>query len=317
MGRIGKTLKTLSRRIFSRQTGIFLIFLVISTLLWLVTTLNEQVQRQIDYRLNIINIPDSVTFITDPPTAITVNLRGRGTDLFRSMVGSQPSITVDFNKYAFGDRFAITKRALFEMVQTSLGDERQVMDVTPDSIRVYFTTLPPVRLPVKVAVTAATTPSVCLDGPILPKTDSVTVYSVTPLGRGMRYVSTADTHFADISETTTKAVRIVVPDGCRAVPSTIDVTIRVEPVITVDKMVPVQVINVPPTVDVVIEQPKIKASYRVPRSQRTRLPEIEVVADYAAVSDTLLQGKLPLSTTQLLPNVFLAVDSVDFYIPRP
>lgn len=317
MAGIGKTLKRVSRRIFSRQVGTFLIFLVISTLLWFVTTLNELVQRQIDYRLNIINIPDSATFITQPPTVVTVNVRGRGTDLVRNMMGSQPTLTVDFSKYAFDNRFAITKRALFDMVQSSLGDERQVMDVTPDSIRVSYTLLPPVRIPVKVAVTASTTPNVCLDGAILPAVDSVSIYSITPLGRSMRYVSTVDTHFDDISRTTTESVRISVPDGCRAEPPSIDVTIKVEPVVTEERMVDIELINVPYNKDVVLEEPKVRASFRVPRSQRTKLPEIHVVADYAAVSDSLMQGKIPIMTTQLLPNVFLGADSVSFFIPQP
>ena len=313
--KLSARIKRMSRRIFSRQVGVFLIFLVISTMLWFVTSLNEQVQRQIDYKLNIRGVPDTVTFINEPPSVITVNVRGRGTDLLRNMMGSQPVINLDFSRFAADNRFALSKRVLLDIIQSAVGDDRQVMNVIPDSIGLYYTSLPPVKLPVKVEVTATTTPSVCLYGPITASVDSVLVYSTVPVSRNMRYVSTAETHFNDISATTTKSVRIAVPEGFRAVPPVVDVTIRVEPVITVDRQIDIELVNVPSGVDCVLETSKVKASFRVPQSQKNKLPEIHVIADYSVVPDSVTQGKIGIQTSQLLPNVFLETDSVEFYIP--
>ncbi len=313
--RIGGAIKRISGSAFSHQLGIFLIFLAISTLLWMATALNDEVQRQLECDVEVTNVPDSVTFISEPPSTITLNVRGRGTQFMRYLLGARPSISLDFRYYSKDNRFSVSKSNLLELIRNALGDEQSIQAIVPDSIGVYYTSLKPIRLPVKVAVTATTTPAVCLYGAITSQTDSVAVYAIGPVAEKLRYISTEDIRFTDISESTTRRVKMIAPTGCRVIPDSVTVNINVEPIVTEVREVDIVAINVPSSVEQFLLNPsKVHASFRVPRSQRDRLPEVKVVADYNTLSKDYTDKKIGIRTTQLLPNVFLELDSVEYYV---
>lgn len=312
--KISDTFKKISGNAVSHQIGVFLIFLVISAVLWLVSSLNEVVQRNVECEIVVTDVPDSVTFLSQPPSNLTANVRSRGTRLLRQFFGVQQVIKLDFRYFHNATRLSVPKKNLVEMVQQSMGDDVEVVDVSPDSIGVYFTTLPPVRLPVKIEAVVTTTPNVCLYGPLKCLTDSVSVYAIGSVARNLREISTVRTKYTDVGASETIKVPLDVPAGCRAIPDSVEVAVKVEPVVTEMRYVPVEAVNVPEGVNIVFVPAKIQASYRVPRSQRYNLPEIHVIADYNSIGDDLSQNKISVSTSQLLPNVFLQTDSVDYYI---
>lgn len=313
--RITDSIKRISGNAFSHQLGIFLIFLAISTLLWMATSLNEEVQRQLECEVEVTHVPDSVTFISEPPASIMINVRGRGTQFMRYLLGAKPSVTLDFRYYSKDNRFSVNKSTLLELIQNTLGDDPSIQAIAPDSIGVYYTSLKPIRLPVKVAVTATTTPAVCLYGAITSQTDSVSVYAIGRVAEKLRYISTEDIRFTNIAASTTRKVKMVAPTGCRVIPDSVTVHINVEPIVTEVRDIDIVPVNVPAGIEQFLLTPaKVRTSFRVPRSQRDRLPEVKVIADFNTLSKGYTDKKIGIRTTQLLPNVFLELDSVDYYV---
>lgn len=311
--KIDSAVKYVTGNTFRHQAGVFLIFVGISAVLWIVTTLNEEVQRHIDCTVRITNVPDSVTFISNPPGVVEVRVRGRGTHMLRNLFGSKPVLDIDFRKYGHDDRFSLSNRDLVQIVQNSIGDERLVQDLSPDSISVPYTTSPPLRLPVKVAVTATTRPNVTLFGHIRANIDSVNVYALGHVASKITYISTAEMHLNDLAASTTFPVRLMVPPGCRVVPETVDVTVNVEPMVTETRMLPIEPVNVPGHVRVLLAPEQVSVSYRMPRSQRNQLPDVRVIADFEGVDLESGVDKIAINTDEWLPNVFVETDSVNFY----
>ena len=132
-------IKRISGNVFNRQLGVFLIFVVISAVLWLVTTLNEVTQRQVEYKIQITNIPDSVVFVNSPPSDITVNIRGRGSHFIRDLLGFQPALNIDFSAFVKDSRIFVSKKDLTTLIKSDIGDGQQIQDINPDSISVLFT----------------------------------------------------------------------------------------------------------------------------------------------------------------------------------
>ena len=63
------------------NVALYLVFVVIASLFWLVMWLNDSIQETFDVRLRIYNVPDSVTFIDNPPAGLHVTVRDKGTSL--------------------------------------------------------------------------------------------------------------------------------------------------------------------------------------------------------------------------------------------
>lgn len=315
LSRIKENLKKLSGNVFNHQIGVFLIFLVISAVLWFVTALSEEVNRQITCSLQIVNVPDSVTFINEPPKNITVGVRIRGTQLMQRLFGAQPSVNIDFNSFGRDNRFSVTRSAMTEIAQSFLGDESQVQSVYPDSIGVYYTTLPPVYLPVRNEVSVTTVPNIHLVSPVLLVNDSVKVYTAKGLPENLRYISTKDVRINNVDKTCVVKVPLNVPPGTRAVPDSVSVRIVVEPYVTEIKTLPVEAINVPHGKVLQFNPQKVKASFRVPRSMRTKLPAVRIVADYNSIADDSVRSeKIAINTDPWISFIFLDTDSVEYFI---
>ncbi len=82
----------------------FVIFVSISAILWSVLSLNEEEQYDLRMPLKITHVPDSATIINPGPEALSVSVRGRGTQMFKFALGSNPSLNIDFRAYRSGNR---------------------------------------------------------------------------------------------------------------------------------------------------------------------------------------------------------------------
>ena len=63
---------------------LFLIFVAISALFWFILALNDSAQDNFNVKIQITNVPDTVTFISDIPEKVHVSVRDKGTNLWRS-----------------------------------------------------------------------------------------------------------------------------------------------------------------------------------------------------------------------------------------
>ena len=311
----GDILKRISGTVFSHQAGVFLIFLAISTVLWFVTSLSEEVNRQVTCRLRFTNIPDSINLISQPPVSVSANVRGRGSYILRHFFGSEPTVDINFNNFSKNGRLVVSKNNLFELVQGALGDEGQLQGVYPDSIGLYYTWLPPVKVPVKVEVTASSTPNAHLIGHPTSLTDSVLIYYLPSITHRIKSISTADVHIAGVERPRIIKVALVPPVGTKAVPDSVEIKINVEPYITVSRQHVIESINVPEGYSMTFSPQKIRASYRVPKSQASSLPEVHIYADYNTIAeDSLSSSKVALISDPWLSYIFLDVDSVNYTI---
>ena len=306
-------IKIFMGNVFQRQVGVFLIFLIISASLWVVSALNNVVQRQIDYNLRITNVPDSVIFITPPPETVTVSVVGRGSHMLRHLIGTRPTININFRKFQNGDRLIVSHSAMTEILQSRLGDERKIQEIYPDTIGIFFTTRPPVELPVRVAVKISTTPSVHLYGSIVSDIDSVKVYGTGNALQKIHYISTADTHFSKVESDGAFKVPLIVPQGCRAIPDSVTVRFKVEPYVIKDKNLKIQPVGVPAGMNMTFHPSEVTATFRVPKSKGDELPSVNVYADYQTITKTD-SGYVRIYIEPALSYVFLEKDSVRFYL---
>lgn len=316
LSQLRNKIRKLSGKIFSPQVGVFLIFLAIAAVLWCVTTLNEEMQRELTCNVRVTHVPDSVTFIKEPPTSVTVSVHGRGTHLIRDFFTDPPTVDIDFRDFVKGQRFSLTRRELVDLIQSKFGDARQVQDVFPDTIGVYFTTLPPIRVPVDVRVKADVAPNTYMVEPPVSLTDSVEVYSINIAGQQLRSIPTVDLTLNEVAQSRTIRVPLEIPNGCRVIPDSVDVRVEVEPYVTEVKEMSIQAVNVASGYEVELIPETVKVSFRVPKSQRNDLPSIRVLADFRNVDGASEQEEIPIRVEPWESNVFLEKDSIKYFIFR-
>ena len=301
----------------SRRTKNFLAFLVfvfISAVFWLILTMNDEAQRGFDCELKIIDVPDSVTFITPIPDKIRVVIKDKGIQLFRYKFLRDKELTIRFNEFAEGNSLHISKGSLSATIKSKFGKQATIVSFAPDAINLTFTRRPGRKVPVEVVydVTAAPGMMVSENKQISDKT--VMIYSVGSTD-SIRRVFTDKIILHNLDKTITVDARLHSPEGTRVIPGSVKVTFNVEQLVLKESEVPVTVDQLPAGRDILFFPSMVWVSYYVPMSRyNEEASGIKVVASFneAVASSTNKVGVRIEESAPYMSNVELRTDSVEY-----
>ncbi len=299
---------------------VFLLFLLVSYIFWLLLTLNNEVQEDVNVKVEIVEIPDSVTIISDIPQTLSVSVRDKGSTLARYLWGSTPSLRLPFHDYQTDDnRFVVTETEIDSRLRNMFGQSGQIISAKPDSISALFTTQPGRKVRLRLMVEAHPTLQCVISGQIFTHTDSVTIYSVNDLPASIKSAETLPIVRTDLSDTTWVDARVKPIPGTRIVPDHVRVCIPVEPLIAKTRFIPVNVIGVPRGMEILTFPSKVKISYLIPMSLYSVDNETGyAMGDYESLeTGSGLTQKLALHAAGLpdfYHNISLDTDSVEYII---
>lgn len=302
-----------------RNVWLYLLCVLIAFVFWALMSLDNEVQRDFDVPLELNDVPDSITVINDLPPSLSVGVKAKGSQLLRFIFSSSvPSMRIKFEPQAVkGNRLVISKARLESRLREYFGSGVTISSCRPDSLSVLFTDLPGRR--VRLAVDADIHPDLqcVISGRITASVDSVTVYSTGDLPRDLTHVSTEPIVKTGLTDTTRYDVRVVPLAGMRIEPSTVTVTVPVEPLISKKRMIPVEILNKPSDINVILFPSKVGISYLVPISDYNEDYPMQAYVDYKEIRTGVSKLGLILSSpSPMMRNVSLATDSVEFIIER-
>lgn len=299
----------------------FLLFLVISVILWSVMSLNDDVQADVRMPLRITHVPDSVTLISPGPENLSVSLTARGTQLLKLSWGDVPTVDVDFRQYRNGSTLFLTNTDLKSLARSASGGS-QVSLVYPDSLNLPFTTHPGYVMPVVVDYKVTAGPQSALVGRPKLSCDTVRIFlaSNRRMPSNLESVSTEPIRINSLDKTTTEKVRLIAPPGSRLIPDSVDVTFTVEPLIMKSRKVVIEPVNVPDGVRLITFPSQIEVFYMVPMSAYADShPQFRVLADYRRINRNAPTRNMRLrliDVPETLQNVHLSADSAEYIIQK-
>lgn len=294
----------------------FLVFVGIATLFWFVVALNDSVVETMDVKLEVVNVPDTVTFISDPPHKIKVTVRDRGTNIVRVALLNTPTLQLNFRDYTSHGVFRFTRNDLTSALKSLYGQSAQISSVSIDSLYLTYSTEPGKRVPVVVkADVTASAGNVLASSPV-PLERGVIAYSASGNLDSLHRALTEPIVKRNLAKTTEVEVKLKSIPGVKFVPSVVKVRIPVEPLVRRESMVTVGVINLPSKESLLLFPNKVHVVYYLPMSlYNSDLLPIEVVANY----NDIRRGsrRLPISIKRIEDYVVspeLRTDSVEYTI---
>ena len=323
MGTRVENIKALWRRIKassrSHDALMFLVFVVIATIFWFITALNESVSQSYEVQFSIRNIPDSVTFITDPPADFHVSLRDKGTNILRSGVFKNPVIDVNFEDYARNGVFRISASDLNAEIKADIGSNAAISGISIDSLRLYYTDQPGRRVPIVVQSDLTAASGYVISGSPTPVKGSVLAYSIRDEADTLRRVYTKKVVKKDLSQSIVVTVPIIAPANVKLIPSEIEVRINVEPLVRKETYIRVDVDNLPAGEGLLLFPNSVPVSFYVPMSRFNddSFP-IRVYVDYQDTYKTP-GSRIPLylvDSSGSIINPTLSTDSVEYTLVK-
>ncbi len=304
-----------------KDAAIFMLFIVVSYVFWVIMSLNDDAQRDVEVKLEITDVPEDIIFISEIPKAIQVNVRDKGTVLAGFYWNGSPGLKLRYDEltsYPVKDRVAFSEQELTSRVRSLFASTTQVVSIRPDSLSLIVTDRPGSTAIVVPDVQVVPSPQSVISGPIRVSPDTVTVYCARHLSAMPKMVKTMTLSRSDLTDTLVAEVRLHPESGLRMVPDRVTITVPVEPLIAKTRTVPVNLVHGTSAAshDVVLFPSQVTVSYLLPMSlYSSENSVITVNADFYNRSGS----KIPLtlgSYPDYYQDVSISVDSVEYLIEQ-
>lgn len=316
---IGKDWRRVRESTRFHNVLMFLVFVAVATVFWFIIALNDSVTETFRVKLLIVNVPDSVTFITDPPADMHVTLRDKGTNILRSGVVKKPEVVLNFRDYARDGIFRLSASDMTAELKADLGGVATITSTSVDSLRLYYTSAPGKRVPVMVQADVTAASGYLIPANPVSLTKIVRIYSYGDETDTVNFVRTQRLVKKNLSQTSEFDVRLEKLANIKIVPSEVKVRVNVEPLVHKEVYVSVDVVNVPADQNLLLFPNRVPVEFYVPMSRfNDEDYKIVVIADYNDVRTTQ-SSRIPLhivNAARSLINVELKSDSVEYTLVR-
>lgn len=293
---------------------VFLVFIAIAAVFWFIMAINDEVNEKINVRVEIVDKPDSVTFITLPPSQIQVVVKDKASHLLRHSFKKDLKISLNFHEFSKDNRFVATRGDLTSLLRGLFGNSVSVPSVSVDSITGIYTTNPGKRIPVQVIFDVSAVPGMVVGAKPNVSTSYVNVYSLNEMD-SLKTVKTEKIVLHDLGKTTTVEAKLKPIAGARIIPDKIKVTFAVEQLVKKESTIAVTPDNIPIGKDILFFPAKVKVVYYVPMSMYSVEEKgIQVMASFKEAMETqstkvgIWVDKVP----SYVRNVELMTDSVEY-----
>jgi YbbR domain-containing protein len=277
-----------------KQKRLHIIFTTVffAVLLWISVKLGRQYQTTVIATVDIENLPQGSAIKSSIPRSLRLRLRGDGWQLVPVTMGANLRFPIDLKTSPYQNRI-ITIRDVTERLSIPMGV--QVASMTPDSIFVQLDTYAEKRIRVEPDLKLSFRDGYDQIGKAVVAPESVLVGGARSVLDGMHSWRTVPIAQENVRAPIDMDVPLSDTSGIRLdfTPDNVHVNVEVQPL--AEKTfagIPVEVTDVPSTVEVIVIPPKVDLVVRsgvqtlgalVPESLRTTIGFAEVAADTTGV----------------------------------
>lgn len=304
----------------NREFLTFFFFLVLSTIFWLMTALNETYEREIGVPAYLVNIPKNVVVTSDMEDTVRVTVRDKGFALLAYTYGEgiRP-INVNFQsaitrQSGYG---VVSSQELMKMINQRFSGSSKIVQVKPDRLDFHYNY--GLSRQVSVKMSGHVVPGKSF---YLARTrfwpEKVTVYGSKQALDSLRFVKTVPINITNFNDTVLRTVALETIKGVKIVPNTVRIGLYPDILTEENIEVPITAINMPEDKVLRTFPQRVTVNFIVGASMfRSISPEqFAVVVDYNEIIDHP-SDKCSIhlrETPQGVRNARLKMTQVDYLI---
>lgn len=282
---IKERIRNATRSARGKDILLYLMCVVAAFFFWLFLSFDGEVQRNFEIPISIAKVPDSIHILDNPPRTISVSVQGKGFSFVRYEVGKVDQMSIPFSELKEnGHRYCLQKNRLESLLHGYFGQNILIHSIKPDSISLTATNLPGKKVGVSVEADISPSYRSAITGKMTVDPDTVVLYSTQRVPQNISSIYTDLISEHDLTDTLRVSdVRLKVPDGMVSYPSTVRVTVPVEPLISKKKNVEIEVINAPVGRRLMLFPYSVTVLYLVPMSMYNKDMSLSAYVDYNSI----------------------------------
>ena len=310
----------------SHELVVFLFFLAVSFGFWLLQSLNETLERDVQVEIELDNVPDDVVIIDSLPSSIDVTLQDRGLTLARHSISSlfRPNrIKIDFTEYETGQEDAevhIFSSDIQRMLRRVFAASTKVQSLRPDTLRFAYNHGYSRTLPVKLEGTLKALPQNYIQS-VSVEPDSVRVYASKAILNTMDVIYSEAFILDELHETGTYQIALRRQKALRCEPTQVSLKVNVGYYTEKTVRVPVIGLNFPADKKLRTFPAQVSVTFRVESGlyHRINAEDFVLATTYEELLGNTDNVKLPLhlrTVPEGVSNVRISPQEVDYLIEQ-
>lgn len=262
--RIKNTFKNINRKYI-----VFMIFVLISSLLWLVNALSKNYITDIEIPINYINIPSNYTPINKIPQKAHLQVNGQGFTLLKYTLGTRYiPLNIDLKRYFKNKKTEETTFTYYMLndkkkLEDNMNHELKILDILPQTITLSFDKLKEknVKIVPKLDIKYSKQYRQKDKLTIIPKITKI--YGPKNILDTLKSINTSLITDENVSSDKEYSIKLVNPKFCNTDIKKVKVNLKVEQFTENTIDIPIKVINKPDSVSVSIFPEKISIQYLI------------------------------------------------------
>ncbi len=204
-------IKKVQKHLKKRKVKVFLVFVVLSSLAWLIKSLSNEVVSRATFNLEFINKPDSLLLVDVSKKSVDVKLEAVGFQ-FLSFGINTKTVFIDLGKVEkSNNKYFITQGVYKKQIEKQLSNSIIIKDIDRDTLFFDFTELIRKKVAVNHDLQLEYAKNHVLEGEIEIEPDSIVITGPSNEIGDISSVATAKIKLVDLKENFSKRVKIVRP----------------------------------------------------------------------------------------------------------
>ncbi|AUC15589.1 hypothetical protein BTO06_10730 [Tenacibaculum sp. SZ-18] len=290
--------------------------------MWFLINLSKEYKTEVIFNLEYENLPQNKVFREPPVNQLKMLIKGNGFKLFTTNIFSK-KVTLSLHKYKRKNlKYYLLAEDQKSELQSQLKSGLELLDVLDDTIHLNLGTFRKKKVPVTFTNNIKFKPGYGLSNvEITP--DSVFISGPDDEINTINIIQTKNFQLKDVTEDVTIKIPISLPENTKNIKLS---DTEVEARVIVDKYtegtfeLPINIINLPPDVDLKIYPKKVMVTYKVGLKNYSKITEesFEVICDYNASVDKNLTYLVPSfrKKSNLVSSVRITPQKIDYLIQK-
>ena len=283
-------LRFVKKFLFSRankEFAVFLVFLALSGIFWLFTTLNQVYEHEFAIPVSVVGIPKNAVLTSEETDTVHMTIRDKGITLLTYMYGDiLRKVNVSFKTYSKSNGTGVVSASeLQKLVYQQLASGSRIISVKPEKLEFYYNYGAKKKVPIR------------WSGRVIPEEmffisrvayspDRINIYASREKLDSINVVYTEQLNYANFRDTLIAHCELAKIKGVKMVPDHVNVSFFTD-VLTEEEIegVPIRAINMPAGKSLRTFPAKVNISFVTGVSVYRNLKptDFTVIADYKEI----------------------------------
>lgn len=309
---------TSDRSSFKSRIIVFLVFVVLSSVLWFYRTLDDTFVASISYPVRYQNLPKNKILLSTPPERVLLRVRGNGYTIVSNKLKFKTPLNFNVNSFLLYSQaydsmsvYILSRYAREELSEelNNKNTDLEIISILPDSIFFSFARTKAKKLAIKPSIVDDgyfLAKQHIINGPIVVKPDSVEVVGPSSIIDTLHYISTKNIQATELSDTFKKKINVANYEQIKIPIDKVTVTIPIDKYTEIGYEVPIHSKHVPDSINMKLFPRTVKVNFNIAHSHISKVSDADFqpYVDYNEINNSNEQSnRLSIKLDSIPPYI--------------